>query len=140
MKHLVFITFITAITCTGFSQKTYKMLGKRKGIKIFEYYNNKTDFDIENYYGLFKYRDSIVEEFIAFSIEYFRNDTLVLGIEEYKPKKERDEVAELYFKSKHLSQFSNLILVFGYSKSAWNEEGKLEREYFKPRWVYIREN
>lgn len=107
---------------------------------MFEYYDEKTDFDFENYYDLFKYRDSIIGEYIAFSIEYFRNDTLVLGIEEYKPKKERDEVAELYFNSEHLEQYTNLILVFGYSKSVRTKEGNLEREYFKPRWVYIKKN
>lgn len=140
MKYIAFTIFILVLAFSGAAQDSFKMLSKRKGIKTFEYYDEKNDFDFENYYDLFKYRDSIIGEYIAFSIEYFRNDTLVLGIEEYKPRKERDEVAELYFNSKHLEPYGNLILVFGYSKSARNKEGKLEREYFKPRWVYVRKN
>ena len=140
MKQLILILIISAISYYGTSQSSFKKLGKRKGIKTFEYFDRKTDFDSDNYYDLFKYRDSIVEEYIGFSIEYFRNDTLVLGIEEYKPRKQRNEVAELYFSSKHLQKYSNLIIAFGSSKSARNEEGNLERESFIPRWVYIRKN
>lgn len=119
------------------SQISSKKISVKKTEKLLDKFNAEGNFDFENYMGIYNLRDSIKAEFIAFSIVYFRGDTLVLGIDDYKPKKQRRIIAERYFNSTYFSEYSYLMVIFGNSITVPNKEGQLIRESFTPAWTYV---
>ncbi len=124
---------------TFFAQNSANKISSRKAEKLIQKYRSEGQFDFANYSSVFPIRDSIKEEFISFSVNYVRGDTLVLNISEYKPRKRRKEIAEIYFNSIYCEKYKCMMIIFGYSFTIW-EDGKLKQKSFTPKWAYTRKN